>query len=67
MATLNANPIVYHQKANIAAAKRRFAWNAAAEEETIREEEHEPFTAEEVFGQPQRIDTGRHVSHRISK
>jgi hypothetical protein len=59
MATLNANPIVYHQKdvnpSLAASLKRRLI--AAQEHEVHDEDAVEPWTAEEVFG---KHEDGKH-------
>ena len=53
MATLNANPIVYHQKAPLAPSKRKVFGHIQSKAAQIDEEIAEPWTADEVFGQTQ--------------
>jgi hypothetical protein len=48
MATLNANPIVYHQKSHAVASKRKVVDTA---DDGSDEDTADPWTAEEVFGQ----------------
>lgn len=57
MATLNANPIVYHSKDTSTAAlsKRRHGHAAHHDDEAVDEDAAEPWTAEEVFGQLARM------------
>ena len=53
MATLNSNPIVYHARDTSTAAlsKRKHLMHLQQEEQREDEQQDEPWTAEEVFGQ----------------
>lgn len=71
MATLNSNPIVYHARdtSTAALAKRKHIMHLQQEEQMEDEEQTEPWTAEEVFGQcataPLRFQPRRRASLRM--